>query len=507
MKQIIIQFSLSILIPVYGWSQHKNDYNWIMGTNGLDLAHKYGGTKLSFSSFPPDTSSFYLPTEMAIDITSISDSSGVLQFYTNGCKILNAKHKVIENGDKLNYPSEGYDDACQYNLSYTLYRGIIALPVPTTDKQYFLFHLQQDFTHPIQFPQSVLYSVIDMSANNGDGAVLKKNILLDKGIFYDMLASVKHGNGRDWWIAVPLVGSDDIGMYLLSPAGIEGPIYKNAPVAWQGQPNIFDRCFAVFSPDGKKYARFSGLNDLNVSSFDRCSGEFGNAVTITFPTEMIWTTGLAFSPNSRFLYVVTGRKVYQFDTWENDIKASKVLVGAVDGFMAPFGTSPYQPLLAPDGRIYISCTDGAYVLHTIHNPDAKGLDCHFVNHDFYLPTGNGFCLPNYPNFRLYDWAESPCDTIGINTPNDTLCSFSSEEKILLTPNPASDFTLITAHHCNIKGMMSVYNLIGQLVYELYGIDTGKTYDIDVSLWPTGIYMVVVRGEGKKVWTSKLVVAR
>jgi hypothetical protein len=165
-----------------------------------------------------------------------------------------------------------------------------------------------------------------------------------------------------------------------------------------------------------------------------------------------------------------------------------------------------MPFCSIKTNLTTTCPNGTYVLHTIHEPDKKGTDCHFVNHDFYLPTNSGFCLPTYPNYRLYDWQGSPCDSLGINAPDSTKVSVFFDDKPVLTPNPASVSTVVTLPHCT-QGTLTVYDAAGRQVYEQKDVRSGIPYTIDVHLFPSGTYMVVLRSGGKSVSASRLVVAR
>ena len=61
--------------------------------------------------------------------------------------------------------------------------------------------------------------------------------------------------------------------------------------------------------------------DLDIFDFDRCTGLFSDPVNITIDDSNS-LGGLAFSPNSRFLYVSSVLDVYQYDTEASDIASS-----------------------------------------------------------------------------------------------------------------------------------------------------------------------------------------
>jgi hypothetical protein len=156
---------------------------------------------------------------------------------------------------------------------------------------------------------------------------------------------------------------------------------------------------AVFSPDGSMYARYNPLDDLSLFDFDRSTGLLSNFRKMHVADSGI-VGGLAFSPNGRFLYACGQYDMYQFDTWAQDIEASKVHLGHYDGYFDPFPTTFYNMQLGPDCRIYIHTPSGNRVWHLIHEPDNKGPDCRFEQHGFPFPVSSGITMPNFPNYRL-----------------------------------------------------------------------------------------------------------
>jgi len=114
---------------------------------------------------------------------------------------------------------------------------------------------------------------------------------------------------------------------------------------------------AAFSPDGKYYAVFNSINQdlgqfIDVFSFDRCSGILSNQRTMHLNMDI--SGGVAFLPNSRFLYVSSYIDLYQYDMWAADIESSKVKLAEFDNWQGVTGLFPTYWLmqLAPDGKIY-----------------------------------------------------------------------------------------------------------------------------------------------------------
>lgn len=128
----------------------------------------------------------------------------------------------------------------------------------------------------------------------------------------------------------------------------------------------------------------------------------------------------------------------QYDLHSPDIESSIQLISEYDGFATSdgFKTRFNAMALAPDNKIYMCCTNGAHYLHVIHALDMPGVSCDFRQHDVDLPTNLHNLLPNFPNFRLYDWAGSPCDTIGVSSIDGT--GTGTIRGIQILPNPATE---------------------------------------------------------------------
>ncbi|MDX1913934.1 MAG: hypothetical protein SFV22_20730, partial [Saprospiraceae bacterium] len=356
-------------------AQVKHDYVWLFGYEPDDPHPKIGGSKLDFNIYPYDTSRFDIPFRFKA-ISMISDSGGALQFYTNGCQIANAAHQIMANGDDLN-PGLEHEVYCAFG--YPLEQGVLTLPWPGNKNRYVIIHMQFEGEDG-EF--NLLYSVIKMDTMNNLGAVTIKNqSLLFNEKVCDILTAVKHANGRDWWIVLPKTRSNLFLTWLLTPEGFTGPYEQPHGDDWDYRYYLNH---GVFSPDGTTYVRASPSNGLRISRFDRCTGYFTLPLNIPFEIEAS-VSGVAISPNSRLLYLSTGFHLWQYDLYAADIGSSATLIDIFDGYQSPFNTTFYQPMLAPDGKIYMTCTNGNDVLHIIHRPDERGADCRFEQHGLRIP--------------------------------------------------------------------------------------------------------------------------
>lgn len=249
----------------------------------------------------------------------ISDRNGNLQFYTDGRTVWNKNHDIMDNG----------------LLKGNQYIRNPAVIVPVHKSIYYVFTPQSsDYSDtpgdplPVAYDSLLLYSIVDMSLNNGLGRVVKKDIPIAKPV-NSKIAAVKHSNGIDTWVVSLhyregwLTGQyDSFLAFLVTPCGIKDTVVSTLP--------IFSRAQRIkFSPDGKKMVL--GVNtDSTINKhgsclfdFDPSTGQFSN---------MTWVCGLnsyafVFSPNSHYLYSKNrvGNKsvISQFDLQDSNMCSSR----------------------------------------------------------------------------------------------------------------------------------------------------------------------------------------
>lgn len=480
------------------FSQQRLDYVWPLGydiiyqdQNGIVV----GGILMDFNYIPPSLSllNFISDEQKA----GICDSSGQLLAYTDGCNIYNRDHAIMLNGDSLN-PGKVFELFCSAFQDYPLWQGFLFLPKPGSSDTFYLFHLRDD--DELWNPMDLMYSIIGANGDNGKGEVISKNqvVFSDSIWLGNFISATRHGNGRDWWIATPQRYSPGFHLSLLTP---EGVTYKGLQFFGDSTTQVYTGQIA-FSPDGSKFFRHwpEGLLMLD---FDRCTGIFSNPFYIDY-SDFPAAGGVAVSSGGRFLYATKGNKIYQYDLQATDIVASRITVAEYDGYVSPFPTYFFQAGLAPDGKIYIGSTSTNNILHVIHDPDSLGLACNVEQHGVTLPALTSYIMPNFANYRLYDFSGSPCDTLGINTPVATKepKNISSIE-ITLTPNPASKLLTIRLESRE-PGQIIMTDITGKTWFG--SRNTGYTaFEVNVRHLPEGVYIVSFRSDAGQYVARKLVV--
>jgi len=337
----------------------------------------------------------------------------------------------------------------------------LVLPKPGSSTQYYIFHESADWvvTHgnSWELPLNLSYSVVDMNLDSGRGAITnEKNIhAIDDTLPLGRITACKHANGRDWWIIVHQYWTDYYYKILLTPNGISEPYMQQIGFVHDKYDPVGQ---AIFSRDGSRYVYLSYDSTMEIMDFDRCTGSFSNAVTITISDSNLATLSSAFSPSGQYLYVSTNHHIYQYDTWTTNIGSTRTIVATYDGFtVMGFHSTFFCMQLAPDNKIYISTYEGTNVMHVINNPDQPGLACNLIQHHLTLPSYNAFGLPNSPNYDLGALSGSSCDSLnaGVEWP-------PIDGSVSLFPNPVSSLLYLrfTQGNNSIKNL-KVVNTLGE----------------------------------------------
>ena len=493
MKKIFFYFVIGIIFSTTINAQYRLDRNWLVGYESYaGQGSGFGITQLQF-----DTDTMVMQWQdkpinfesMAFTITDPLD--GEVMFTTNGFVILDKSNDTMQNGFGLSPCA--YADEWK-NRGNSTAQSVLILPFPSNEQQYIIIHepIYVNANYTFGFAPKLQYSIIDMQANGGLGAVTAKNIdIFSDSLVLGQLTAVKHANGKDWWVVVPrqpgngfhklLLTSTSISYHDFQEIGIRG-------VSMGGGETVH------FSPDGTKYAKFDNGNDaaaerLTIADFDRCTGLFSNILQIPCTMDYWIAGGIAISPNSRWLYVAEDTLMYQMDLQAADIVASKTLIGTYDGYQSPFGSWFYRGQLAPDGKIYWNCPNGENVMHVIDHPDSAGLACGFRQHGVQLLSYNAFTMPHYPNYYLGAMVGSGCDTI-----TSYQSAVINGQGVYVYPNPTNgkaSFVFSSKIESNCR--ITIFNSLGQKVNTYSLFENTETFDFNTQSLARGMYYYKVNG--------------
>jgi hypothetical protein len=177
MKNCMLLLWLTLCsIPAYA---QKEDNVWIFGYDSNDYPEYPGADRIKFNFMDSLIISYsHGGMKQMESNTSICDSTGKLLLLSNGCFIETGDGVTVENSDSLN-PGWVYDNFCTgpYGYGYNSNSTMLLLQAPGFPSNYCLFHIQTyiSFQPLAGYYNNLLYTKIDMEANNGNGKVMFKN--------------------------------------------------------------------------------------------------------------------------------------------------------------------------------------------------------------------------------------------------------------------------------------------------------------------------------------------
>ena len=463
-------------------AQDYLDRLWLVGYNEFPGMPGSGNAQIRFTNdtvtVEPVDLHLNFESTMAVGV----GEQGNLLFYTNGCTINNAEGQPMPNGEGLN-PGSIFDMACPAT-GYISPRGATALPAPGNPDLYYLIHMgvRYDPVKHINYGP-LYYSVIDMNQNDGKGDVVSKNNVLADGQLepYDL---VRHGNGRDWWLVAPEYATNRYHIFLISPTGITEQTVQEVGTA----PGCQRIGSTAFSQNGRRFVRYQNCR-AEVFDFDRCSGQLSLYRSVAPPAPLFSSGGVFLSPDGTSLFFASQYVLFQTDLLQDPAIPDTAFILNYD-----WGANIHLMQYGPDGHLYLNLMNRGTYLNAIANPQAAfGQAIDFRFSDISLPVTNVRTLPHFPNFRLYDWGNSACDTLGI--------SQTQEEEFIqdinglsIFPNPTTNRIYLTLTEPDVE-LLSVRLLDaqGQVIEHIRYPRAGwRICVLDLGAQPAGVYVVQVR---------------
>lgn len=363
---------LCLLLVSYSSIAQREGNIWYFGNNAA----------LDFNKWVPraiNNSEMYAREGCA----SISDSDGNLVLYTNGETVWNGEHKIMVNAEGL------------WGNQTSTQSGII-VPHPGNHNLYYVFTVDQ-----FDGGKGLSYSIVDMRMPGGGGIYTDAKNLKPDGAagrqFTEKITSVKHTNGKDYWVIAHPWGGAEFFVYKVSASGISNYLPYESGVD-HGRPGFMDETeesvgYIKVSPKGHKLAvAIEGKEMIQLFNFNATSGFISQPIaTITDVDEAY---GLEFSISEDYLYAsqrMTDGRIFQWDVSksnETNIINSRKTVGTVSGLSGALQ-------LAPNGKIYLAVTGKKY-LSVIFAPNRPGMACDFRKKGVSL--GEGTSMLGLPTF-------------------------------------------------------------------------------------------------------------
>jgi hypothetical protein len=487
----IIKGILILLVlyqPVIALSQGLNN-TWLLGYQDT-ATPPYSTMPKARINFMSGSDSVVLDTRKMRFINSqgnISDKNGNLLMSSNGIWIADATGDTMMNGAGLN---PGAYATANQNSGMPHPNGNMFLPFPGDSNKYALFHISGGYgtTTGIQ----LFYSIIDITLNNGLGAVIIKNNLIPLGsLGFGGISACKHANGRDWWVVVENDSFNVIYKILFTSTGISTISSQSFAANYLGE---YSTVIPTFSKDGKHFAYttspgmfFPNISYMRYFDFDRCSGNFTYVRGIQIPDSM-YSMSVAFSANSKFLYFGSYQTIYQLNIDSVNTSYPIQTVAAYDGFLDSLGLgSPTFGVmyLASNNKIYLRNIGASRYLSIINYPDSAGLLCDVQQHAKLLHCLN-ITTPNHPNYFLGKMENSVCDTLLNLTPSFSIRD-GVEVVLQVFPNPVNDVLSVSYTPSPQTQVLELLDVHGKVLLLQKLPPWSQTQTVDVSKLPAGLY--------------------
>ena len=481
----------------------KGDYYWNFVQFEWPGQPIYKGFALDFEGEEVKVKTIESPVQIDGTNSTFCDENGRMLMYTNGVYIVDSSYQKMENGDSISTNSRIKAYTSYYITGYPLPR--ITAFLPMGEDSYKLIMLLGD-TITIDGTLTVRDRYLTSNDIRFDeahpkGRVTKKEDLIWSDTMITLnVTACRHANGRDWWFITQRDARNILMKFLISPDSVRGPWYQEFPLP----DHPFYNGNSVFSPDGTKFYHLDGPFGIQLYDFDRCTGELSNFRYFHDLKDVNVPCDIAISPNSRYLYMVTGKYVKQYDLATPDVQSFGASVDTV-GVLSPATPGNFGRIsLAPDRKMYINSSNAAYSLSVIHYPDRKGKACRLVQGALKVPymTG-GYSINNFPDYRLGPEAGSECDSLGLakgpvarfRINHDSLDSYSKEFTDLSFRNPTEwSWSFGDGGSSSEREPVHVYATKG--VYEVC-LTVSNAYGSDTYCKHTGIWPLSTTEQGGK----------
>lgn len=304
--------------------------------------------------------------------SAISTPAGDLLFYTNGVGVWDKNHDPMPGGANL-----------KSNTSIT--HSAIIVPDPGSNYKYYIFTISVDTFNGV-WNSALCYSVVDMTLNGGNGAVLPNAVTpLIFGVG-EKQAVTHNATGTGYWVVTRSNMGNTYAAFELTAAGISpNPVITIIGVnigLGNGTPNDITHVGQMkFSPLANKLgvAHQGVMNSLNsqtllgvaeVMDFNNNTGQLSNCITFG-GGQILFPYGIEFSNSGQYLYVnsqYTNFGVYQVDV---TLPNPASVIASCIGVQTRQGAGALQ--MSSNGKIYVAIMLNG--LDVIHSPDLQGPAC------------------------------------------------------------------------------------------------------------------------------------
>lgn len=415
----------------FSYSQYNSTYiDSVFVEPEYDKFWKNDWGLIDFDAVPPliSPTSYFAASEETN--SSLYDPDNDIIYFSNGARVFTFPGDTIPGLDSLAYdPSFFFNGTLRVGLPAP--DMVLALPGFRDGEVNFL---HQSVRFDVVDSLNALIAIIDHLLLTQVKAIPTfpyaepnfKDSIVFSGVLDINVTAIQHGNGRDWWLTLgSRNGQNTHNILLFDSSGI----YPLEPQIFEPDGFISAISQSLFSPDGKYYARAKVVLPRDnprvtvfLYEFDRCNGVLSNQIFFDAPFD--WEGprfGLAFSPNSRFLYLTQASQVLQYDLESDDIENSFTVLFDYNSFpdsTVENNSFPYPARLAKNGKIYFGSLSARPHYHSVKYPNLRGhaSEFQYPDPDMIFPTNVSSAMPNFPHYSVGPLDGSPCDTLGISHP-------------------------------------------------------------------------------------------
>lgn len=340
------------------------------------------GAGIDFTSGKPEMISGPLKTNEGCSI--FCDRFGKPMFFTDGQTIWNRENKIMQNGTGL----MGHPSSTQ---------SAVVVEIPSNKNLYYVVTALN-----VGRKQGLNYSLIDMSLDNGRGAVVKKNINLHNRI-HEKITVCATPDYKTYWLIATEYASNNYLAYRIDSSGIDSiPIVSK--VGGFKDSLIVNNIGYIKASPNSKYVINAHQNKhiLELSSFDYKTGKI-NLIDEIELGEGSLTYGLEFSPDSRIIYVGSifpESKVYQI-LHPALIDVNEIEFYELGGWSTEYILGALQ--LGPDKKLYVT-NDADSTLGVVNFPWLIGQNADYQKKALQTLPGTYTTrgLPNFLTNYFYD---------------------------------------------------------------------------------------------------------
>lgn len=447
------------------------------------------GIGLDFGQEPPAVLALDLSPVNYHWIASICDAEGEALFHATPGQVFDQELQLMQNGDLQNV---------QGNFP-PLFPGTIVPKGPDASSYYFIWLRNSGSA------TSAFFTEVDMTQNEGLGAVVQNNMELCDGVTYNHTV-VPASNGGGHWLLLRERFGYAWYAYLINGDGI-----ASEPVESQVEaPYIFPEYglgnHLRASLDGSmlvtRQELFGAGRALDLFNFDPATGLVSEPMRLIRYNEEVFHMA-EFSPSGRYLYVTEGphgsisqhpARLWQLDLISGDsatIAASAQLIyeHPVNPFPDATGYVVDMALSPDNEKIYVQKGEGNWI-GVIHRPDEPGINCQFEPSAIEFP---GVAFARLPHQTKYPRPQ-------VSVPEVTEAS-----ELLFHPNPA-DGSVWLSLSSTLQGKMLTadwYDLSGRLVHaERFVSQDMQELDVPAV---SGVYLVRLHDGNAHLATRRVLV--